>query len=571
MKRNISDILHSADDKTLSRIADNNKAADKRTYKRIYKKCLSRMDTGSEHTEVFNAETVRKAPRLYPVLAALVFVLVISGIGAAKLKMKAPKPIDDTPDIMTTETTVSVTTEPDDEQSPIQTTAVTSVTEYTAGNTGTKAVDAVITGNSTQSVKTASSKTNRTNTAGHTARTTTTTTTAPRVTTQSSGQSRPGTKQLTTKDIIELAKKGDALTWSDFEGYIHEDVGSGLYIWEFRIEEGSGYTLRVGGVPPEKPNYIKLYHGISGIDTQSGIDIRYNDVQEFINMPIRVSSAMNQIKELIPDSIASIEISDNVHSNTEKLTYDQIKILLTRLNEISLIEESGSYQLLSCINYKIKITLHNRNTIDLGLVGSYFIINGKGYKAESDSCSQLETYIYNFITNTKEPENIDISGLSIWCWHDYWAKSFDSRNMNESIIVSAFPDTVFTWNGLEGGITVYKNGTAVAAFGGMPLWNAYFTDLNSDGFPELCMTVSFGSGIIDEHIMVYDLRNEKEYTLWERMENDYILFMEDNELFVRKTDYESVSNSNWANDMSMGEKGRLKINSNDELVFVPVS
>ena len=55
------------------------------------------------------------------------------------------------------------------------------------------------------------------------------------------------------------------------------------------------------------------------------------------------------------------------------------------------------------------------------------------------------------------------------------------------------------------------------------------------------------------------------------MEYDYILFKENNELFVRKTDSESLFNSNWKEDMSIGEKGRLKINSNDELVFVPVS
>ena len=82
------------------------------------------------------------------------------------------------------------------------------------------------------------------------------------------------------------------------------------------------------------------------------------------------------------------------------------------------------------------------------------------------------------------------------------------------------------------------------------------------------MTVSFGSGIVDEHIIVYDLRNEKEYTLWERMEYDYVLFMENGELFVRKNDYEKSISSFWEDHI--GEKGKLRI-ENNELVFVPVS
>lgn len=567
MKKNISDVLHNADNETVERIAGKYRAADEKASERIYDKCVSRIGSEYEQVELMKAETVRRGPKLYPVLAAAACIMIIFGSIGVLLHKRAhePLPVNDSSDNMATVTTSTGT-------AIVSNAAVTMLTTNETAKdsdpeTTSAANEPVETLILTESVRTSASSDRTVTKAVKT--TTVKKTTAKTVTTQKSTDKTTVKRYLNTKDITSLSQKGDSLTWSDFEDYIYEDIGSGIYIWEFKIEEGTGYTLRIGGVPPEKPNYIKLYHGINGIDTQNGIDIRYNDVQEFINMPNRVSSAMNQIKELIPDSIASIEISDNVHSNTEKLTYDQIKILLSRLNDISLIEESGSYQLLSCINYKIKITLHNRNTIDLGLVGSYFIINGKGYKAESDSCSQLETYICNFITNTKEPENIDISGLSTWCWHDYWSKSFDSRNINESIIVSAFPDTEFTWNGLEGGITVYRNGTAAAAFGGMPLWNAFFTDLNGDGSPELCMTVSFGSGIVDEHVIVYDLRNEKEYTLWERMVNDYILFMEDNELFVRKLDTESSISSFW--EKSRGEKGRLKINESDELVFVPVS
>ena len=32
---------------------------------------------------------------------------------------------------------------------------------------------------------------------------------------------------------------------------------------------------------------------------------------------------------------------------------------------------------------------------------------------------------------------------------------------------------------------------------GMPIWNVYFCDLTGDGLPELCSSISGGSGMID--------------------------------------------------------------------------
>lgn len=593
MKRNISDILHNADDKTIERIADKKQAADSRTSGRIYRKCLSRLGTDAEQVEVFKAENVRRAPRFYPVFAAVLCLIIIGGTVAAMLKFKAhaPLPEDNDPQIMATVTTVTVTTEVTGtyitaKSSSKTDTAATSaeadkstVTEKTSAassfretDTNAKTVTALV--NGTASNKTTASKTTKTSR-------TTTTTTDPSLSNKKS-------KYLTTKDIISLSQKGDTLTWSDFEGYVHEDIGSGIYIWEFKIEEGSGYTLWVGGVPPQKPSYIMLYRGINkaeypsinGIDTQNGTDIRYGDVSGFLDIqqkPEPVSQILGTKlrygSELIADGVQSLEVSNTIYNNNaaEKLTYDQIKQILPLIMNIELIGKDNSYQTMS-INYStIKITTHNGSSATLVKQGGYFIIDGEGYKAESASMKELDQFINTTLANAKAPENIDLSGQSVWCWHDYFFSNYDMRNLNESIKVSAFPDTTFSWVGLDYGITIYKNGTAAASFGGLPLWNAYFTDLNGDGSPELCMTVSFGSGMVDEHIIVYDLRNEKEYALWERMEYDYVLFMENNELFVRKTDAESLLNTDMINDMSMGEKGRLKINGNDKLVFDPVS
>ncbi|MBP5434007.1 hypothetical protein [Ruminococcus sp.] len=84
-----------------------------------------------------------------------------------------------------------------------------------------------------------------------------------------------GTETLTLDIVKELSKKGSALDWKDFEDYKGRDIGSGLYIWEFELEDG--FKLLVGGVTGRTPDYIVLMRG-----DEKTIDIRTDDVEEFI-------------------------------------------------------------------------------------------------------------------------------------------------------------------------------------------------------------------------------------------------------------------------------------------------
>ncbi len=83
--------------------------------------------------------------------------------------------------------------------------------------------------------------------------------------------------KLTLDDVILLSKKGDALTWSDFERYQGDDVGSGLYIMRYEIDEL--FDVLVGGVPDETPMYIKLR---VNNEAEDSIDIRTENVSTFI-------------------------------------------------------------------------------------------------------------------------------------------------------------------------------------------------------------------------------------------------------------------------------------------------
>ena len=84
-------------------------------------------------------------------------------------------------------------------------------------------------------------------------------------------------RKLTLDDVVMLSQKGDALSWSDFERYQGREIGSGLYIMRYEIDEL--FDVLVGGVPDETPWYI--YMRVNN-EADDRIDIRMEDVSTFI-------------------------------------------------------------------------------------------------------------------------------------------------------------------------------------------------------------------------------------------------------------------------------------------------
>jgi beta-lactamase regulating signal transducer with metallopeptidase domain len=84
-------------------------------------------------------------------------------------------------------------------------------------------------------------------------------------------------RKLTLDDVVMLSQKGDALTWSDFERYQGQDIGSGLYIMRYEIDEL--FDVLVGGFPKKTPMYIYLRVNNEADDR---IDIRTENVSTFI-------------------------------------------------------------------------------------------------------------------------------------------------------------------------------------------------------------------------------------------------------------------------------------------------
>ena len=114
--------------------------------------------------------------------------------------------------------------------------------------------------------------------------------------------------------------------------------------------------------------------------------------------------------------------------------------------------------------------------------------------------------------------------------------------------IPEFPDVTFRWT--YGEMMAVTGNEITSLYTGMPIWNAYFCDLTGDSLPELCSSISWGSGMIDNRVIIYDYANGASYELSDRGNFDFTLrFNEaDGYLYVDKTKY---------NTDELVESGRL--------------
>ena len=103
--------------------------------------------------------------------------------------------------------------------------------------------------------------------------------------------------------------------------------------------------------------------------------------------------------------------------------------------------------------------------------------------------------------------------------------------------IPEFQDVTFRWT--YGEMMAVTGNEITSLYTGMPIWNAYFCDLTGDGLPELCSSISWGSGMIDNRVIIYDYANRVSYELSDRGNFDFTLrFHEaDGYLYVDKRKY----------------------------------
>ena len=161
-----------------------------------------------------------------------------------------------------------------------------------------------------------------------------------------------------------------------------------------------------------------------------------------------------------------------------------------------------------------------------------------------------------------EVENVEVRIVdeinSVIKWFDY-TENPSAMDDESTINLPIYPDVTFSYNQAQ--IIASKNFDTseltdhTILITGMPIWNAYFTDLTGDDYPEICATYTFGFGIIDSRIIIYDYAKGSSYELSDRGYFDFTLRLNeaDGYLYVDKTKY---------NTDELVETGRLVFKNN---------
>ena len=116
-------------------------------------------------------------------------------------------------------------------------------------------------------------------------------------------------------------------------------------------------------------------------------------------------------------------------------------------------------------------------------------------------------------------------------WVDLRAQGAENIDIQE-LQLDAYSGVTFRWNG--GSVEAEQDGETRQLFVGMPVWNVYLCDLTGDGKPEFCSTVSFGSGWIDERVIIYDYAAMQSWEIEMRPSYDYQLSLSGTNLILSR-------------------------------------
>ena len=161
-----------------------------------------------------------------------------------------------------------------------------------------------------------------------------------------------------------------------------------------------------------------------------------------------------------------------------------------------------------------------------------------------------------------EVENVEVRIVdeinSVIKWFDY-TENPSAMDDESTINLPIYPDVTFSYNQAQIIASIPFDTSELTdhtiLITGMPIWNAYFADLTGDDYPEICATYTFGSGIIDSRIIIYDYAKGSSYELSDRGYFDFTLRLNeaDGYLYVDKTKY---------NTDELVETGRLVFKNN---------
>lgn len=150
------------------------------------------------------------------------------------------------------------------------------------------------------------------------------TTIAKNTSTTTSAVSKP---TITIEDIIRLSKKGESLTWSDFEKYEYTDIGSGLIVLKFNVKNCNGELIIGGGGLAKNPEYIDFCF----LDSDRETDIRTEDFEQWFYNGETTTSTSPDTAESSPTTTTTTPTTTNANEELPQTGYSNLYKLLTGL------------------------------------------------------------------------------------------------------------------------------------------------------------------------------------------------------------------------------------------------
>lgn len=237
------------------------------------------------------------------------------------------------------------------------------------------------------------------------------------------------------------------------------------------------------------------------------ITIPAGTTEDFVYSDEEISPLGNKITISSGDRLGDTEVVLKPIEVTEENAYEPT--YLTPGMPVEMDVEKGAW-------FKIGIGMQNPTEEDIVV---YVEVDGIEVRIEDEVNSVLKWFDY-----TENPSSMDDEAtIKLPIYQDI---TF-SYNQEQIIASRPFDDSKHT------GHTILITG--------MPIWNAYFTDLTGDDYPEICATYSYGSGIIDNRVVIYDYVNGASYELSDRGYHDFTLRQDDQDgrLYVDKKLYNS--------------------------------
>ncbi len=201
-----------------------------------------------------------------------------------------------------------------------------------------------------------------------------------------------GKRRLTLDDVIRLSKKGKDLSWTDFSPYSYRQIGSGLYIFLYEIDDT--FSLWIGGTHyPQEPFYFYLNYLKAKEPSKCRIDIRDGGVRSFIRKyKSKKATVLDGLYAFFRDFYQTRVIDSS--KNYTKDDFESICGYITAKNLVNQRQQDAisSNEVTRIQVDKIDIYEMSRKKDRLEIDASVHYLYGQNFSQKSDKCAGSNYY-----------------------------------------------------------------------------------------------------------------------------------------------------------------------------------